>query len=368
MTAATAPVLELAHVTKRYGDVVALDDVALAVPPGELLAVVGPSGCGKTTLLGVVAGLAAVDGGRLTIDGRVVAGAGVWVPPERRRVGVVFQDHALFPHLTVAENVEFGLRRQRDRAARRREVLDLVHLEMLASRYPHELSGGERQRVALARALAPRPAVVLLDEPFSSLDTNMRAELRQQTAAVLRSSGTTAVFVTHDQTEALSIGDRVAVLRDGRIDQCATPETVFHAPTSRFAATFLGEADMVPGTVRDGVADTSVGRLTVAGPRSGAVDVMVRPHEVTMVADADGDAVVEHVEFRGPYVQHGLLLDAGVTLRCEVPHVRAQPVGTRVRVMVDAGHALAAFPADVHVSDPSADIGDAAGHRVLPSA
>ncbi|CAN5896623.1 ABC transporter ATP-binding protein [soil metagenome] len=340
------PVLQLVRATKRYGDVVALDDVSLSVTGGELVAVVGSSGCGKTTLLQLIAGLTDVDGGQVIIDGNLVSGGGTWVPPESRRVGVVFQEHALFPHLTVAANVAFGLGRRRDRAARRHEVLELVRLGHLADRYPHELSGGEQQRVALARALAPGPALVLLDEPFSSLDTNLRAELRQQTAAVLRSAGTTAVFVTHDQTEALSIGGRVAVMRAGRIEQCAAPETVFHAPATRFAATFLGEADMVAGTARAGVAVTAIGRLPVSPHMSGAVDVMVRPHEVAVVADAQGSAVVDRVEFRGATVMHELAVDGAETrLRCEVPHVRQLAVGTRVRVTVDAGHPLAAFPA-----------------------
>ncbi|MBW3603990.1 MAG: ABC transporter ATP-binding protein [Actinobacteria bacterium] len=354
MTAAT-PVVELAGVSRRYGNVVALDAVSLTVARGELLAVVGPSGCGKTTLLQVVAGLTAPDAGSVRIVDRVVVDGDVWVPPERRRVGVVFQDHALFPHLTVADNVAFGVPRGRGRAARRDEALDLVRLRHLVDRYPHELSGGEQQRVALARALAPAPEVVLLDEPFSSLDANLRTDLRQQTAAVLRAAGTTAIFVTHDQTEALSIGGRVAVLRAGRVEQCAEPETVFHAPTTRFAATFLGEADMVRGTARAGIADTPVGRLPVDDRLSGAVDVMVRPHEVAMVAAADGDARVERVEFRGATVLHVLALDAGLHLRCEIAHERQLPVGTRVRVTVDAGHPFAAFPTDPPVGVVIAD-------------
>jgi iron(III) transport system ATP-binding protein len=339
-------VVDLRGVTKRYRDVVALDDLSLQVKPREVLAVVGPSGCGKTTLLHVVAGLADVDGGTVDVAGRRVAGGGAWVPPEHRRVGVVFQEHALFPHLTVAGNVEFGLPRGRDRAARRGEVLDLVRLGHLADRYPHELSGGEQQRIALARALAPRPAVVVLDEPFSSLDANLRIGLRQQTAAVLRDAGTTAVFVTHDQQEALSIGDRVAVLHRGRLEQADRPHVVFHAPRTRFVATFIGEADLLPGHARDGLVSTVVGALPVNGViAEGACDVMVRPHEVVVEADPAGGAVVASTEFRGAHVQHLIELDGGYRLRCDVPHARALTTGARVRVTVDAGHALAVFPA-----------------------
>ncbi|HSJ43407.1 MAG TPA: ABC transporter ATP-binding protein [Euzebyales bacterium] len=339
-------VLQLEDATKRYGDVTALNGVSLAARRGELLAVVGPSGCGKTTLLHVIAGLTDVDAGRVTIGGRVVAGAGAWVPPEDRRVGIVFQEHALFPHLTVADNVSFGLPRGAGRRARCAEALDLVHLAHMGDRYPHELSGGEQQRVALARALGPRPTVVLLDEPFSNLDANLRVRLRRETAAVLRASGTTAVFVTHDRQEALSIGDRVAVLNDGRLEQVDRPEVVFHVPRTRFVATFIGEADLLAGEVRGCVADTVVGALPVTGvDADGRVDVMVRPHEVVVEIAGDANATVGHGEFRGAHVLHVLVLDGGGELRCEVPHTRALEEGARVRVSVDASHLLAAFPA-----------------------
>jgi iron(III) transport system ATP-binding protein len=346
MSTMDAPVLELEEATKRYGGVTALDGVSISAQRGELLAVVGPSGCGKTTLLQVIAGLTDVDAGSVTVGGRVVAGAGAWVPPEHRRVGIVFQEHALFPHLTVTDNVAFGVRRSTDRRARCAEALDLVDLGHLATRYPHELSGGEQQRVALARALAPRPAVVLLDEPFSSLDANLRVRLRQQTAEVLRASDTTAVFVTHDRQEALSIGDRVAVLHGGALEQVDRPQTVFHAPRTRFVATFIGEADLLAGDVRDGVAHTAVGALPVTGVDvDGPADVMIRPHEVVVQACDEGNATVGHGEFRGAHVLHTLLLDVGGELRCEVPHTRTLDRGARVLVSVDTGHRLAAFPA-----------------------
>ena len=346
MSVLDEPVLQLEEVTKRYGGVTALDRVSIGARRGELLAVVGPSGCGKTTLLQVIAGLTDVDAGRVAIGGRVVAGAGAWVPPERRRAGVVFQEHALFPHLTVADNVGFGLPRAADRRTRCAEALDLVRLGHLARRYPHELSGGEQQRVALARALAPRPAVVLLDEPFSNLDANLRLQLRQETATVLRASDVTAVFVTHDRQEALSLGDRVAVLNDGALEQVDHPAVVFHTPRTRFVATFIGEADLLAGDVSDGVAHTVVGALAVTGVGAdGPVDVMVRPHEVVVDVVREANATVGHSEFRGAHVLHVLALDAGGELRCEVPHTRALDQGARVRVTVDASHRLAAFPA-----------------------
>jgi iron(III) transport system ATP-binding protein len=320
---------------------------------------VGPSGCGKTTLLQAVAGLTPLDAGRIELDGRTVAEAGgTFLPPEQRRVGVVFQDHALFPHLTVADNVEFGLsgrggpgRRERvaqtkrERVARRNEVLELVQLAHLADRYPHELSGGEQQRVALARALAPRPALVLFDEPFSSLDPNLRGDLRRQTARVLGQDGATAVFVTHDREEALSIGDRVAVLHDGRLEQVDVPQVVFHTPMTRFVANFVGEADLLDGRASDGRARTVVGELELAGPAlDGPVEVMVRPHEVVVTPDSTGAAVVRDREFRGGLVQVVLDLDSGERLRADVHHDRAPERGERVAVRVVAGHGLASFP------------------------
>lgn len=343
--------LRLEGVTRRYGDVVAVDDLSLDVHDGEVLAVVGPSGCGKTTLLQAIAGLTRLDAGRIELDGTVVAEAGgAFLPPEQRRVGVVFQDHALFPHLTVAENVEFGLSGKgglgrRERTARRHEVLELVQLAHLADRYPHELSGGEQQRVALARALAPRPALVLFDEPFSSLDPNLRGDLRRQTARVLRQDGATAVFVTHDREEALSIGDRVAVLHDGRLEQVDAPPVVFHAPATRFVASFVGEADLLAGVAASGRAQTVVGELDLAGPAlDGPVEVMVRPHEVVVHADPAGAAVVRDREFRGGLVQVVLDLDSGERLRADLHHDRAPALGARVAVTVDAGHGLASFP------------------------
>ena len=341
------PVLSLDRISKRYGAVTALDDVSLAVRQGELLAVVGPSGCGKSTLLRVIAGLTPLDGGAVTIADRVVAAPGCWVPPEQRHVGVVFQDHALFPHLTVADNVAFGLARHSAREARTAEVLELVGLRALASRYPHELSGGEQQRVALARALAPRPAVVLFDEPFSSLDRHLRVKVREETAQLLRAAGATGIFVTHDQEEALAVGDRVAVLRAGRIEQLAEPEAVFHRPATRFVATFIGEADLVAGERHGEVAWTTLGGVPVGGDGGdGPVDVMIRPHEVRVVADPSGSGVVARREFRGATITHLVVLDDGTAVRAEVPHTAAVAEGARVRVVVDPGHPLATFARD----------------------
>ncbi len=342
----TAPVLELCDLSKRFGNVLALDRVSLQVSAGELLAVVGPSGCGKSTMLRAVAGLLAADSGEIWAGGRQVAGPRTFVPPERRNVGVVFQDLALFPHLDVASNVVFGLRRRdRGRQQRVREVLDLVGLDGLGQRFPHELSGGEQQRVALARALAPDPSVVLLDEPFSHLDRNLRTLVREHTVQVLHAAGATGVFVTHDQEEALAAGDRVAVMHAGRLEQVDVPEQVFHNPTSRFVATFLGEADFVRGERVGDRAHTAFGTLPVTTPGVGPCQVMLRPHEVAMEPADSGSAVVVRTEFRGALVLHHVRFADGSTLRGVRPHSSPLAVGTRVRVRPLVDHPLAVFAA-----------------------
>jgi iron(III) transport system ATP-binding protein len=298
--------IELDGVVKRFGTATAVDGASLAVPRGELVALLGPSGCGKTTLLRLVAGFESPDAGAIRLDGEDVTRT----PPERRRVGMVFQDYALFPHLTVAENVGFGLPR-RDRAERVRDALHLVNLHCLDERYPHELSGGQQQRVALARALAPRPEVILLDEPWSSIDPLLRDAMRDELARILRAAGTTVLLVTHDQEEALALADRVALMRDGRVVQVGAPEDVYHRPCDRWAAEFVGPANWVAGR-------------------------LVRPELVLLEAAADGDAEVVEREFRGHDLLYRVRLHDGTLLRSQRPSNEAVPLGARVRVRVAA--------------------------------
>jgi iron(III) transport system ATP-binding protein len=328
----TAPALRVVDVSKRFDDTVAVDRVSVELDPSELLALVGPSGCGKSTLLRLVAGLLAADAGSIELDGRLVDDGHQHVPPERRGVGLVFQEHALFPHLTVGENVAFGIRKQRGAEARVAHVLELVGLADHRRRFPHELSGGERQRVALARALAPRPTLMLLDEPFASLDPNLRAQIRADVVHVLRSEGTPAVFVTHDQSEALAIGDRVAVMRAGSILQLDTPEGVFHEPCSTFVASFMGEASYLP----------IVGTECELGPVPGAARdgtlAMVRPDDVTFQPDEDGGAEVIDAEFRGSTWCYSLRLPSGAVVRSTRTHLLRAPIGTRVRASLNPGH------------------------------
>ena len=357
VTGGTTPALVLDDVTKTYGGTMAASSLDLTAAPGELVTLIGPSGCGKSTTLRLVAGLERPDAGTIRIAGDVVAGGRTWQPPERRRVGLVFQDHALFPHLTVAQNVAFGLDKmpRRQRTARVGEVLELVRLGHLASRYPHELSGGEQQRVALARALAPRPAVVLLDEPFSSLDENLRAQVRADTVAVLRETGTTAMLVTHDQTEALSIGDRVVVMRDGVIEQADTPEKVFEAPATRFVASFMGDADFLPAHVRDALLTCEIGVVSTVPGWANCdvdVDVVLRPHEVALTLDPESKAHVVAVEYHGAFVLHTVQLASGRTLRSWQPHGVRHPVGTAVAVSVVPGITPPLLVGDEAVTQP----------------
>ena len=261
--------LAVAGLDKSFGAHQVLSGLDLEVPAGSLTAILGPSGSGKTTLLRILAGFEHADAGTVRIGSAIADGPGVFLPPERRRIGYVPQEGSLFPHLTVAANVAFGLSRRkwgRERRSKRcADLLEAVGLGGLDRRYPHQLSGGQQQRVALARALAIAPEVVLLDEPFASLDANLRASVRADVQQLLKESGTTSVLVTHDQDEALSTADRVAVLRDGAIAQCAAPQELYSCPVDADMARFIGEANLIPGTLNGSSVQTLLGRLAVTG-------------------------------------------------------------------------------------------------------
>jgi iron(III) transport system ATP-binding protein len=321
--------LTIRQVTKSFGPVQALAGVDLDVPAESLTAVLGPSGCGKTTLLRLVAGFAAPDSGTIAFGDQQVCGSGTTVPPQRRRVGYVPQEGALFPHLDVAANITFGLSRAARRSRERLdELLDLVELDRrVATRYPHELSGGQQQRVALARALAPRPSVVLLDEPFSSLDAALRLGTARAVAQALRAAHATAVLVTHDQDEALSLADQVAVMRDGRLVQAAAPDTVYTRPADPAVATFVGAAVLLPATIRGQHADCALGTLTVAaGSVEGPAQLLIRPEQIQIRTGPEADGVPARVG-EVTYFGH----DATVRLHVEPggPDVVARVIGTR---------------------------------------
>ncbi|MEO0539787.1 MAG: ABC transporter ATP-binding protein [Cyanobacteria bacterium P01_A01_bin.105] len=360
-----APLLQLRRVTKQYPSQLspAVDDVSLTLAQGELLALLGPSGCGKTTLLRLVAGFERSQSGGIELLGQPVCGAG-WVPPERRDVGIVFQDYALFPHLDVARNVGFGLTQGKrlPKAQMMNQVhaaIALVGLEGFERRYPHELSGGQQQRVALARALAPRPSLILLDEPFSNLDVQVRLYLRQEVRDILKSVGTASIFVTHDQEEALAIADRVAILRQGKIEQIDRPETVYGRPTSRFVAAFVTQANFIPARWQQGEWSTPLGPVAVNRVMEGAAaaggngELMVRQDALQLLPDkpeANGDqggvpGVVRDRLFLGREYQYRLQLSDGLQLNVRSPLSEPIAPGVSVQVAIEPGCTLQLFPA-----------------------
>jgi iron(III) transport system ATP-binding protein len=286
---------------KAFGDHPVLAGLDLEVPAGELTAILGPSGSGKTTLLRVLAGFERADAGTVMIGDAVVDGPGVHLAPERRRIGYVPQEGSLFPHLTVAANIGFGLPARQRRGPAAGELLEAVGLAGLGRRYPHQLSGGQQQRVALARALAVRPKIVLMDEPFASLDANLRASVRADVQRLLAEAGITGILVTHDQDEALSIADRVAVLRDGRIAQCDAPQDLYDRPADADIARFIGDANLVEGVLDTDTVDTILGRLPVErgcleGLSGASATVLIRPEQVELAApDGPGGQVAGHV-------------------------------------------------------------------------
>ena len=329
--------IDVADVSRAFGRTRAVDRASVRIPRGQIAALIGPSGSGKTTLLRMVAGFETPDEGRIRIDGREVAGPGVFVEPDVRRIGMVFQDGALFPHLDVTRNLAFS----GASAARVAECLELVGLADRADAYPHELSGGERQRIALARALAADPAVVLLDEPFAALDESLRTHLREQVAAILRAAGATALLVTHHQEEALSLADQVVVMRDGRVAQDGTPEEVYARPATRWVAEFLGDADVLPGTAGGGVAECELGAFAVDAGRTGAVEVVLRPEQLAITpggADGSSDGRVAARVRRRSYFGHDQLLElelaSGTGVRCRLPGGTVWRPGDAVDVRV----------------------------------
>jgi len=317
-------------VSKAYGEVPAVRDTQLCVERGELVALLGPSGCGKTTLLRLIAGFERPDSGEIMLDGRLVASPRGVVPPERRRVGMVFQDYALFPHLSVAENIAFGVPR-RERRRRLPELLEVVDLEGYERRYPHELSGGQQQRVALARALAPAPSLVLLDEPWSNIDPLLRTAMRDDLAAILRQVGVTVVLVTHDREEAFSLADRIALMRHGTIVQSGSPEALYLQPTDRWAAEFVGAGNFMRGRVEGDLVDTLLGRFPVTGSYGSAdVDVLIRPELLGLRPDPRGSGEIVAREFRGHDVVYRVALADGTVLVSQRPSNETVALGTRV--------------------------------------
>jgi iron(III) transport system ATP-binding protein len=337
--------VQCSDLSKNFGQTPAIRGVNLQVEEGGFLALLGPSGCGKTTLLRLIAGFEIPDRGTVAVGGKTVSGSGVFVPPEKRRVGVVFQDYALFTHLDVTANIAYGLPRSRNRSERVREMLSLVNLEGFEHRMPHELSGGEQQRVALARALAPGPAVLLLDEPFSNLDADLRARIRVDVKDILVKAETTAIFVTHDQEEAFFMGDRVGVMNAGQLEQIDLPEAIFHRPATPFVAQFVGVADFLAGEVQDNTIATELSRLPLRQklPEGTKMKVMVRPDFIDIRPAENGLGIIVQRVFQGINYLYRVKLPSGATIQCQQHHNRAYPVNTRVAIKINPGHNLAYF-------------------------
>jgi iron(III) transport system ATP-binding protein len=344
------PRLEVRHLTRAFGGGPVVDDVSLSVAPGQVMCLLGPSGCGKSTTLRMIAGVERPDRGEIRIDGAPVFGAGVLVPPEARSVGLMFQDFALFPHLTVAQNVAFGLKGDKlAKAARVAELLERVNLSGYGAKHPHQLSGGEQQRVALARALAPRPKVMLMDEPFSGLDNRLRDGIRDVTLEVLKDEGTAVLLVTHEPDEAMRMADEIALMRGGRIVQKGAPYNVYNAPVDKAAAAFFSDINVIRGKSRGALTETPFGAFLTPGQTDGAeVEIVIRPQHLKIDFDRggrgpnptaqDGTAARGMVQ-RARYMGRESLVDFrmdfdGSILTASVPGVFLPQVGTALWLMI----------------------------------
>jgi iron(III) transport system ATP-binding protein len=344
--------LEVRRVGQAYDSRAVLKALSFSLPAGMIGCLLGPSGCGKTTVLRCIAGFEPVREGEIVLHGEVMSRPGRTVPAERRRIGMVFQDYALFPHLTVERNIAFGLRSASpaERHARVAELLEIVRLNHVASRYPHELSGGQQQRVALARALAPRPELLLLDEPFSNLDVEMRERLSVEVRQILKQQKTTAILVTHDQNEAFNIADEIGLMSEGRIEQWDTPYRLYHEPATRFVADFIGQGVFLPGTV---LGDRTVkmelgvlrGSLTQAVPNGTPVDVLLRPDDILHDDASPLQARVLHKAFRGAEFLYTLALPGGGHVLSLVPSHHNHAVGETIGIRLEIDHVVA-FPSN----------------------
>lgn len=330
--------LQMNNVSKAFDGVEVVKEVSLAAKAGEFVTLLGPSGCGKTTTLRLIAGFEDPDAGTIHIGNQTVAEGGMSLPAEKRRVGMVFQDYALFPHLNTRDNVAFGVQgRKKHKHKRAEQVLKLVGLAGYGDRMPYELSGGQQQRVALARALAPQPDILLLDEPFSNLDAALRVQVRSEVRDILRQTNTTAIFVTHDQEEALSLSDKVAVIFKGKLVQMGSPFELYTRPVSKQVASFIGEANFLPAYATGARAASVLGELRLFMPREGQVEVLIRPDMIHLLPTDDGTpAVVQWREYYGHNQRVGLALDDGTLLIARADTQIMYDVGQNVRISVYA--------------------------------
>ena len=340
-----APILELRSISCAYDSSrPAVRDMSFSVREGEILCLLGPSGCGKTTVLRAIAGFEPVRSGEILLSGRVVSSPSETVPTEHRRIGMVFQEYALFPHLRVADNIAFGLNHL-PRAERKRrvdEMLCLTGLEGFERRFPHELSGGQQQRVALSRALVQNPVLLLLDEPFSNLDPDMASRMRQEVHALLRQMKTTSIMVTHDHDEAFAMADRIAVLNQGVLEQMDSPELIYHLPTTRFVADFVGQADFIAGRIHQGLVHTELGMFpnTINGSEGDQVAVMIRPDDVHLVPNKSAEPRIVARQFRGSENLYRVQLPSGQIVHSSESSTSVYQEGTSVELRVSATHTV----------------------------
>ena len=360
---AAAPLLALQNVHQAYGELEVVRGLSFKLLRGAIGCLLGPSGCGKTTVLRCIAGFEAVQAGEIWLNGQLVSSAASRVPPERRRIGMVFQDYALFPHLTVAQNVAFGLHALGASARSRRvaECIEAVGLSGLIEKYPHELSGGQQQRIALARALAPRPDLLLLDEPFSNLDVNLRERLGQEVRDIIKRFGITAVLVTHDQNEAFAIADEIGIMHHGEIQQWDSAYNLYHRPANRFIADFVGQGVLLPGSVLSsrqvsielGVLSGGIPAMCSIGcdacDRGCNVDVLLRPDDVVHDDSSGLTAAVLHKAFRGAEILYTLQLDSGRRVLALVPSHHNHAIGEKIGIRLDVDHVVTFPPAEQNI-------------------
>ena len=347
---AAASQLSVLDVSVAYGDMTIVRDVSFVLESGNIGCLLGPSGCGKTSLLRAIAGFEPVSHGEIRRHGEQVARPGFTLAPEQRRIGMVFQDFALFPHLSVSRNIAFGLRGQSAAERRRRvgELLELVGLTGAARQYPHELSGGMQQRVALARAMAPRPQILLLDEPFSSMDAELREQVARDVRDVLKREGITAILVTHDQLEAFAMADLIGVIGGGRVHQWGSGFSLYHEPANRFVADFIGQGVLLPATVHDEIrVKTELGRIAGEHPHGlepgTMAEVLIRPDDMLHDESSPRKAVVVERAFRGAEFLYTLRLASGTEVLCLVPSHHRHAIGEEIGVRLQADH-LVVFP------------------------
>lgn len=349
------PLLELINIRHSYGEQRVVNDLSLALEKGLIGCLLGPSGCGKTTVLRCIGGFESVSGGEIIINGHQVSSAGFSVPPDKRRIGMVFQDYALFPHLNVTANISFGLHQlpRLERKSRVDELLQVVSLSDVATKFPHELSGGQQQRVALARALAPRPDLLLLDEPFSNLDVSLRERLSLEVRDILKDQGITAILVTHDQYEAFTLADQIGVMNQGEIQQWDTAYNIYHRPANRFVADFIGQGVFLHGKVLEsqqieielGVLSGNVAQKQLKSAEESSqgcyVDVLLRPDDIVLDDNGPIQAVVIHKAFRGADILYTLRLASGSIVLSLIPSHHNHAIGQKIGVRLEADHVVA---------------------------